>query len=148
MLHLYRSLQCNSIQEWYIMIDPNSSIVVNFTFLCYYWKYFLVDIWTDNVTYELRLSEYIRWAVKFAIHDQIWRLGFCMVKEKFILRRLCRCFYLKYTYLSIDLCSKGNTRWSICQRMNENVLSLEDYIGYTFYFCGRENILIIIHEMK
>ena len=32
-----RSLQCNnSIQEWYIMIDPNSSMVVNFTFLCYY----------------------------------------------------------------------------------------------------------------
>ena len=127
---------------------PNFSIVVDFTNLCYCQKYFLVYIWTDNVTYELRLSENIRWAVRFAIHDQIWRLGFCILKEKLILRRLCRCFYLKYTYLSIDLCSKGNTRWSICQCMNENVLSLEDYIGYTFYFCGRENILIIIHEMK
>ena len=34
-IKMKRSLECNSVQEWYIMNDPNFSIVVDFTNLCY-----------------------------------------------------------------------------------------------------------------
>ena len=47
-IKMKRSLECNSVQEWNIMIDPNFSMVVIFTNLCYCQKYFLVYIWTDN----------------------------------------------------------------------------------------------------